>query len=107
MKTKQIIQHTRDYQEEFINALKNKKEATAYLQMALDEYQEDGDMAVLLLALRHVAEAQGGITELSQKTQLNRQSLYKTLSRNGNPKLQTLGLLLKNLGFHLEIQPVY
>jgi probable addiction module antidote protein len=73
------------------------------LQIALEEYQKDNNGEALLLALRYVAEAQGGLGLLSRKTHLNRASLYKTLSNRGNPKLQTLGLLLKGLGFRLTI----
>lgn len=40
-------------------------------------------MKALLLALRHVTEAQGGIGKLAIKTQLNRESLYRTLSTKG------------------------
>lgn len=95
---------TGDYEEWLIHSLKNKKEAAAYLQVALEEYQIDGDFEAFLLALRHVAEAQGGIGKLSKKTHLNRESLYKTLSSKGNPKLQTIGLLLKGLGFEFFIK---
>ena len=59
------------------------------------------------MALRNVAQALGGIGELAKKTHLNRQHLYKTLSRKGNPRLETVGLLLKGLGFHLSIEPAY
>lgn len=59
---------TQNYEEWLINSLKDKKEASAYLQVALEEYQRDNDVECLLLALRHVAEAQGGIGLLSQKT---------------------------------------
>jgi probable addiction module antidote protein len=99
-----IQQNTGDYHEWLINSLKNKKEAAAYLQVALEEYQNDGDLEAFLLALRHVAEAQGGLGMLSKKTNLNRESLYKTLSSKGNPKLQTIGLLLKGLGFEFAIK---
>ena len=50
-----------NYEEWLVNSLKNKKEAATYLQVALEEYQTDGDLEAFLLALRHVAEAQGGI----------------------------------------------
>lgn len=103
--TKQKIHEiTGSYEEWLILSLKNKREAAAYLQVALDEYQKDGELEAFLLALRHVAEAQGGIGELSKKTHLNRESLYKTLSKKGNPKLQTIGLLLKGLGFEISIK---
>ncbi len=101
-----IRQMTGNYEEWLIHSLENKKEAAAYLQVALEEYQKDGDLEAFLLALRHVAEAQGGIGKLAKKTHLNRESLYKTLSSKGNPKLQTIGLLLKGLGFEFFIKTV-
>lgn len=104
MNKRKIRQITGDYEEWLINSLKDKKEAAAYLQVALDEYQQDGELEPFLLALRHVAEAQGGLGILAQKTHLNRESLYKTLSSRGNPKLQTIGILLKGLGFGIFIK---
>lgn len=104
MTKRKVRQLTGDYDEWLIQSLKNKKEAASYLQVALEEYQKDGDLEAFLLALRHVAEAQGGIGKLSKKTHLNRESLYKTLSSKGNPKLQTIGILLKGLGFEFFIK---
>ena len=99
-----IQQMTGDYEAWLINSLKNKKTAASYLQVALDEYQNDNDLEAFLLALRHVAKAHGGMGKLSQKTCLSRESLYKTLSSKGNPKLQTISILLKELGFQFFIR---
>ena len=104
MAKRKIRKMTGDYEKWLIDSLRDKEEAANYLQVALEEYQKDGDTEVLLLALRHVTEAQGGISVLSRKTHLNRESLYKTLSNRGNPRLATLGLLLKALGFQLSIK---
>jgi len=101
-----IRKSTGNYEEWLIHSLQNKKEAASYLQVALEEYQKDGDLEAFLLALRHVAEAQGGMGILAKKTHLNRESLYKTLSSKGNPKLQTIGLLLKGLGFQFFIKNI-
>lgn len=101
-----IKQMTDSYETWLIDSLKDKEEATAYLQTALLEYQKDNDVECLLLALRHVAEAQGGLGLLSRKTHLNRESLYRALSSKGNPKLSTLSLLLNGLGFQLSIKSV-
>lgn len=91
------------HEEWLVESLKDKKEAAMYLQGAWEEYQKDGHLKAFLLALRHVADAQGGIGKLAIKTHLNRESLYKTLSSKGSPKLQTIGLLLKGLGFKFFI----
>ena len=104
MTKRKIIKNTGNYEEWLIKSLTSKKEAATYLQVALEEYQNDNDLESFLLALRYVAEAQGGLGKLSKKTHLNRESLYKTLSSKGNPKLQTIGILLKGLGFEFTIK---
>ena len=71
----------------------------AYLNAAL----EDGDPAVLLEALRNVAQARGGVGALAKAAGVSRESLYRTLSRRGNPKIDTLLALLRALGLELTI----
>ncbi|MCW5589074.1 MAG: transcriptional regulator [Legionellales bacterium] len=97
---------TGSYDDWLINSLRNKKEAATYLKVALEEFQQDNNLAAFLLALRQVVDAQGGIGLLAQKTHLNRESLYKTLSGKTNPKLQTIGMVLKQLGFELSLRVV-
>jgi len=103
-KKTQKTARTVDCHEFLIDSLrKNPKEAELYLQAALEEYQTDNNTEALLLAMRNVTEARGGMSQLSKQTKLNRESLYKTLSSRGNPKLQTFGALLNALGFRLSI----
>lgn len=89
-----------------IEQLRDPDDARAYLQLALEEYEQDHDAEAFLLSLRSVAKAQGGIGELAKRTSLSRQSLYKALSSKGNPKLETLGTILHALGFRLSIEPL-
>ena len=86
------------YEDYLINFLKNRTQAEAYLNSAL----EDSDPRVFLLALRDVAKAQG-ISSVANRSRLNRESLYKMLSKRGNPSLQSLGALLDSLGFRLTV----
>jgi len=88
------------YEAQLIEALRDPTEAAEYLTAAL----ADGDNDVFLLALRHVAEANGGIGRLSGRVQLNRVSLYRMLSARGNPELRSLGALLKSLGLRLAVE---
>jgi probable addiction module antidote protein len=77
------------------------KVAIEYLNAALEE----GDRAVILMAMRNIAAAQeGGITGLSERTRLGRESMYKMLSENGNPKLSSFTRLLAGLGLHLKVE---
>jgi len=79
--------------------LKDPAQAAAYLDVAL----EDGDPEVFLLALRDVAEAHG-LSAVAQESQLNRENLYRMLSRQGNPQLSSLSALLKSMGLRLSVQ---
>ena len=106
MKKKFILENTVNFNQLLIESLKDPIEASAYLQVALDEFQEDGDNEIFLMALRNIAEAKGGISYLSEITHLNRQGLYNTLSARGNPRLSTLGVVMKGLGFHLSVSPI-
>jgi len=88
------------YQEDLIESLKDPCEAAAYLNAAIEE----GDRAVFLLALRNVAEARGGMTALAEKANLGRESLYKMLSKKGNPEIKSLYTLLHAMGLRLAIE---
>lgn len=90
---------TKKYREHLLSQLQDPKEAAAYLDACL----EDEDPQVILLALKDVADAQGGVGKLSKSSSLNRQSLYRTLSRRGNPKLGTICSILSSLGMELHI----
>jgi len=94
----------RTFKEALHEDLKDPLEAKAYIEIALENYEEDHDAEAFLMALRDVAQAQGGITRLAERTHLNRQNLYRALSNRGNPKLDTIGTILHGLGFRLSIQ---
>ena len=105
-KLNKILECTGSFHDHLIESLRDPEESAIYLQVALDEYQQDGQIEAFMLALRDVAEANGGLGQLAKKTDLNRQNLYQALSGKGNPRLKTLGTILAGLGFHLSISPV-
>ncbi len=75
--------------------------AAAYLNEAL----LDNEAGVILMAIRHLAEAQdGGMAGLAQRSELGRESLYKTLSANGNPKLSSFTKIIEGLGLKLKVE---
>ncbi len=90
-----------EYQKDLIEALKDPVEAAAYLNAALEE----GDRETFLLALRNIADANGGMKVVAEKAHLNRESLYRTLSNRGNPEIRTLFNLLHGVGLRLSITP--
>lgn len=75
--------------------------AAEYLRAALEDEDEP---RVLLLALRHVAEARGGIAKVAKAARVERESLYRALSANGNPRLSTLVAVTKAMGLKLTVE---
>jgi len=71
----------------------------------LDSLLADGDQADLMLALRHMADAFGGVPKIAEQAQLNPTTLYRTLSRSGNPELRSLSAILGAMGLRIAIQP--
>ena len=87
------------YQKFLIQSLRDPKEAAAYLDAAL----EGGNARAFLLALRNVLEAQGGISQAARRTKIHRVSLYKMLSKNGNPGFENILRLLDASGISLQL----
>jgi len=79
--------------------LKNPTFAARYLELIL----QDGSLQALLLAIRNVALAQGGIKKIADKTGLGRESLYKALSLKGNPQFSTLQKILSRCGLEFTV----
>jgi probable addiction module antidote protein len=93
---------SRSYDDWLIDRLKDPKEAAAYLEAAI----EDSDQGVLMLALRHVALARGGVAEIARRSQLTREATYRMLSASGNPELKSLTALLAAAGLRLSVKPM-
>jgi probable addiction module antidote protein len=79
--------------------------AIEYLKAAMESLDDPDDRAAGLLALRTVAEAYGGLGAVAAEAGISRESLYRTLSPNGNPTLKTLLAVLKAVGMKLSVVP--
>lgn len=77
----------------------------AFAAEYLNEAAADDHPDIFLLALRDVVDAYGGIGVIAKRANLNRQQLYKTLSREGNPEFLTLRAMLAAAGFSLTVAP--
>lgn len=72
-------------------------DALAYLDAAL----EDGDPQLVAAVLGDIARA-AGMTKIAAATGLGRESLYKSLSPNGNPELATVLKVMRATGLRLH-----
>ena len=78
----------------------------AYAVEMLNSILEDGEQAELLVALRHMTKAFGGVQTIAEKANLNPTQLYRTLSEDGNPELASLAAILKAMGLRLAVERV-
>lgn len=93
--------NAKSYEAFLLEELRDPELAAAYLTAALTE----GSSEEFLLALRSVADAHGGVGAVAEAAQLNRQTLYRTLSGDGNPTIATLRSVLHALGMDLAFTP--
>jgi probable addiction module antidote protein len=91
----------KDISEIFQDELQDPEYAAGLLKIALDEE----DFATFLVCLRDIVKARGGMTALAQATGLGRESLYKTLSSDGNPEFKTIITILNALGLKINFAP--
>jgi probable addiction module antidote protein len=97
MKRKASVSHD----EAIIRRLRQDSDfAAEYLKAALEDEDEP---RVLLIALRHLAQAQG-IAKVAKAAGIERESLYRALSVHGNPRLSTLFAVTKAIGLRLTVE---
>jgi probable addiction module antidote protein len=89
----------KNYKTDLLKRLRNPKYAAEYLAQVLAE--EDSE--AFLIALKDVVEAAGGVGDLAGQVGIKRPSLYKILSKRGNPTLATLQEILKPLGMRVSV----
>ncbi|MFO7556969.1 MAG: putative addiction module antidote protein [Desulfobacterales bacterium] len=80
--------------------LETPEDMAAYLEAAF----EDGEPAVVVKALGAIARARG-MSQIARDTGLGRESLYKALSPEGNPKFATVMKVVRALGLKLHAEP--
>ena len=78
--------------------LHSQDDMVAYLEAAFEE----GDASLVAAALGDIARAKG-MTEVARRAGLGRESLYKSLSQEGNPELATIMKVMDALGLRFRV----
>lgn len=103
MKSKSAKKHklTTSHDEFIIRHLREDPEfAAGYLKAAIED---DDEPRVLLIALRHLAQARG-VAKVAKAAGIERESLYRALSGNGNPRFSTISAVMKAIGVKLTVE---
>lgn len=90
---------TRDYDEWLYEQLMDPSFAAEYLNAASEDSPE-----ILLVAMRNIAEAHK-MSRVAAGASVNRESLYRTLSKGGNPRLETFRAILDVFGLKITVAP--
>lgn len=81
--------------------IENEEDAIAYLNAAA----ETGNPALLQAAIGDIAKARG-MGQIAKEAGVGRESLYKSLNKEGNPSFRTIVKVVDALGGRLVIEPV-
>ena len=73
------------------------EEITAYL----NDIFTSNDSRLIIAAIGDVARARG-MSKIAEDMECGRESLYKSLSQNGNPSFETVVKVLSSLGYGLK-----
>ena len=84
--------------------LRTPEEMAAYLEACLEE--ANNDAALISKALGDIARAKG-MSQVARDTGLSRESLYKTLSGERIPDLETILKVIKALGLKLHAEAAH
>lgn len=69
----------------------------------INEVMSDGDYADMLILLRQLTLAEGGMKVIAQRTGLNETALYRLMSADGNPSLKNFSKVLDSLNLQLAV----
>lgn len=100
-----LQQCTTPFKDYLLKDLAQPEFAKGYLEAALQDFDKDGNIEILLLAMRDVAEAQGGIERLVAWTNLSPQALNHLLHSEHPLQLDKVLDILSNLKGHFHPKP--
>ena len=95
----------KDYDDYVIEKLKDPAYASAYINVAFEEYFNDDDSEAFAQSLSYLIQANGGVTKVAEKACLDRKNLYKIFNNEVKPKLETVYKILRAMNYTLVITP--
>jgi probable addiction module antidote protein len=72
----------------------------------LNSVLEDGEQGELLILMRQLTRAFGGVQAIAEQARLNPTQLYRTLSPKGNPALSSFRAILKAMNLRLQVSAI-
>jgi probable addiction module antidote protein len=85
------------------NQIETSEDVIGTIEAVIELAIQENDPEYLLKAIGNVARSKG-MAQIARELNLDRASLYKSLSPAGNPSFLTVMKVLDNLGFRLKVE---
>ena len=83
--------------------IETKEDVIGTLEAVIELAMQENDPEFLFKAIGDIARSKG-MAQIARELNLDRSSLYKSLSPSGNPSFTTIVKVLDNLGFQLSVK---
>lgn len=98
-----IRKHTISHEDYLIQQLQDAEYQKEFLNATIEEFLEDGNYDVFFQSLELVIKSRETVSEFAQKAGVTRAALYEMFKGERVPRLDTIGKILKQLGFKLNV----
>ena len=85
--------------------LKTEEDIKAFVEASIIEAKNDIDPSLLAHTLGVAAKARG-MMAVSRDTGIDRSGLYRSFTKNGDPRISTFDKVARSLGYHLTLTPI-
>mgnify|MGYP004659015109 FL=1 len=102
-KLEKIFSNTISHEEYVINQLKDSEYQKEFLNATIEEFLEDGDYDAFFQSLELVIKSRESISDFAKNAGVTRAALYEMFKGERVPRLDTVGKILKQLGFKLKV----
>lgn len=91
------------FEDHIITSLQDTEYQKEFLNATIEEFLEDGDYDLFFQSLELVIKARESVSEFAKKAGVTRAALYEMFKGERIPRLDTVGKILKQLGFKLNV----
>ena len=95
--------NTTKFEDVFCEIVNNKEQLRDFLNIAFEDYLEDGDFNAFYRSLELVIKSRDTMQNFAEKVELSKMGLYNVIKGKKEPKITTLAKILKELGFSLKV----
>lgn len=95
----------RDFSTLLIEDLKDPEYATEFLNNAIEEFLEDGDIKSFNAILGYIIKA-GNVSQIAKRCDMSRSQIYRMINGDCEPGLLKTFKLLHAIGFQFKVEPI-